>query len=184
MMEEWLDMIGYEGLYQVSNLGEVRALPKPGYKKGGILKQSKDKHGYMRIRLSKNNQKSTVSIHRAVALAFIPNPENKSCVNHIDGNKSNNHVSNLEWVSYKENIEHADRTGLFDWDESLRKAVEAARFVERKNKKRIMRSDGVIYESIEDAAKSVNVDRSVISRVVNGVRGKKTAAGYGWSLVN
>ena len=76
------------------------------------LFQRPNRDGYMVSYRSENNKQKTVSIHREVAKAFIPNPENKPCVNHIDGDKKNNHVSNLEWVTYSENNKHAFKIGL------------------------------------------------------------------------
>lgn len=108
-VEEWRDIEGYEGLYQVSNLGRVKSL-KPRYKNKIILKQEINHFGYLQICLS--NPRKTHKVHRLVAQAFIPNPENKPQVNHIDGNKLNNKVENLEWNTAHENNLHACRTGL------------------------------------------------------------------------
>lgn len=114
-MEEWKDIAGFEGMYQVSNMGQVRSLDRldsRGYKyKGRTVKPSTSK-GYQYAHLCKLSKYTTISIHRLVALAFIPNPDNLPQVNHIDGNKQNNHVSNLEWVTEKENINHAWDNGL------------------------------------------------------------------------
>lgn len=104
MEEIWKDIEGYEGLYQVSDLGRV----KSSYT-DRILKGSKHITGYLVVNLYKNNIGSTKRIHRLVAQAFIPNLENKSDVNHIDENKTNNKVSNLEWMTTKENINHGTR---------------------------------------------------------------------------
>lgn len=88
--------------YEVNELGKVFRIgnPKPKY-------QSVNRDGYKVVGLWKNNKATAKTVHRLVALAFIPNPENKPCVNHIDGNKQNNHVSNLEWVTYSENTVHS-----------------------------------------------------------------------------
>lgn len=103
--EDWKDITGYEGLYQVSNFGRVKRLNT-----NRILKSAKSKGGYPYIVLSKNGITSNKTIHRLVAKAFIPNPENKPEVNHIDENKTNNKVSNLNWMTRKENVNHGTRT--------------------------------------------------------------------------
>lgn len=93
--------------YEVNELGEVFRIgnPKPKY-------QSVNRDGYKVVGLWKDNKPTAKTVHRLVALAFIPNPENKPCVNHIDGNKQNNHVSNLEWMTYSENTIHSFENGL------------------------------------------------------------------------
>lgn len=130
-MEVWKDVVGYEGLYQVSNLGRVKSVER--YKDNNGTKQlvkekikatRKDKQGYLLLDLYKNNKSKTVRVHRLVAQAFIPNPQNKETVNHIDGNKENNTVENLEWATQKEQNEHIYRTGLKP-KESIDKAVKA-----------------------------------------------------------
>ena len=102
--EIWKDIEGYEGLYQVSNLGRVKRVTT-----NRILKSSKHVSGYLMVNLSKNSVTSHQRIHRLVAQAFIPNHENKHDINHIDENKTNNHVSNLEWSTRKENCNHGTR---------------------------------------------------------------------------
>lgn len=113
--EIWKDIEGYEGIYQVSNLGRVKSLPKlykrkfkSYYTKEKILKNSLGKNGYYRVNLSQK----IFYIHRLVAEAFIPNSDEKKTVNHIDGVKTNNNISNLEWATYAENNKHAYDTGL------------------------------------------------------------------------
>ena len=108
--EIWRDVPGYEGLYMVSNMGNVLSL---GGRKGSeplkVLRQSLMTSGYKMVVLRKDGISKNVSVHRMVALAFIPNPSNKAEVNHKDGNKLNNTVPNLEWVSKSENALHAYR---------------------------------------------------------------------------
>lgn len=117
-MEVWADIRGYEGSYQVSNKGRVKSLPrtvrngKYGVIKrvGQVLKGRKKGDGYIAVRLSGTNK----LVHRLVAEAFIPNPENKPYVNHINLNKSDNDVDNLEWCTHRENMIHARDMGVFE----------------------------------------------------------------------
>ena len=95
--------------YFITEEGEVYSMK---YGKKRLLKQQEHYKGYKVVSLTVNNKKTTLKIHRLVACAFLPNPENKEQVNHIDGNKKNNHVSNLEWSTQSENQIHAHRTGL------------------------------------------------------------------------
>lgn len=112
--EIWLDIFGYEGLYKVSNFGRIKSLDKKsGIKhfKSHIRKIMIDKDGYCVIILSKL-KKTYKRVHRLVAIAFIPNPENKKFVNHKKGIKTDNRVSELEWVTQSENEKHAYKNGL------------------------------------------------------------------------
>ncbi|WAX14850.1 DNA endonuclease [Enterococcus phage EF36P1] len=104
MEEVWKDVAGYEGLYQVSNLGRVKRATT-----GKVLKGYKNTTEYLGVNLCKNGKHKTHKIHRLVAQAFIPNPENKPQVNHIDEDKTNNMASNLEWMTAKENSNHGTR---------------------------------------------------------------------------
>lgn len=118
--EIWKDVVGWEGLYIVSNLGNIRSLDRmvANGRMGRLHKGKQRKpllnNGYLSINLidKKTGKMTRNSVHRFVAEAFIPNPDNKITVNHIDGNKLNNVVSNLEWATYKENNMHAVQTGL------------------------------------------------------------------------
>ena len=117
MKEEiWKDIEGYEGLYQVSNLGRVKRMrfinKNTNIEKERIKSQKIRKDGYLEVALYKNGKGKYIQVHRLVAKSFIPNPKKLPQVNHIDGNKENNCVDNLEWVTNKENVTHAIKTGL------------------------------------------------------------------------
>lgn len=108
--EVWRDIKGYEGLCQVSNVGKVRSFARRGSWKTRILKlqQSVKRGNYFYVRLYKNNKELSYFVHRLVAKAFIPNLENKPQINHKNGNRFDNTEANLEWVTCKENLRHAD----------------------------------------------------------------------------
>lgn len=110
--EIWKDIKGYEGKYQVSNTGKVKSLNYHREKREKLLKQILSK--YFRVPLHKNSKKEFLSIHRLIALAFIPNPENKPCINHLNGIKTDNRIENLEWCTYSENCNHAIKNELYN----------------------------------------------------------------------
>ncbi len=121
MIEEWKDVIGYEGLYQVSNYGRVKSLgryvnsghpgSKPRFKPEKILTTKYHPEGYIQNEFYKDGKKILRKVHRLVAIAFLGNHEDM-VVNHIDGNKSNHRLDNLEWCTTSENHLHAYSTGL------------------------------------------------------------------------
>lgn len=106
MEEKWKEVIGYNGRYLISNKGNLYS----NFSKRNLVGNST--RGYKYYVLTKNNKSECLKAHRLVAIAFIPNTKNKPCVNHIDGNPSNNNVNNLEWVTHSENTKHAFKIGL------------------------------------------------------------------------
>lgn len=181
--EIWKEIKGYEGMFAVSNLGRVKSLARrvsnhTGFinKPERILKPIKDIKGYLRVYLSKNNKNKFTPIHRLVSFAFIPNPENKPQVNHIDGNKQNNHVENLEWCTNRENSIHAIRMGLNDHSK-----YESGRPKRKVNQIDI--STGKIiktFNSIADASREFKT--SNIGECCRGKYGRKTVCGYKWEF--
>ena len=110
MNEIWKDIEGYEGLYQISNLGRVKSLGNNKTRKEKILKSSKNTNGYLLVNLHKEGKQKHYYIHRLVVIAFIPNPDNLSQVNHINEDKTDNRVENLEWCDSKYNLNYGTRT--------------------------------------------------------------------------
>lgn len=174
-MEIWRDIPGYEGLYQVSNLGRVRSLDRyvkqnhgsKQLKRGKIIQPIKDCKGYLRLKLCINNTSKRISIHRLVAQVFIPNLDNKPQVNHIDGDKTNNRVDNLEWVTNQENVKHAWSTGLAQITDEARKKMSK----NNTNKKQVMcMNTKEIFNSIIEASKKYKINSSHISECCKGKR--------------
>ena len=162
-------MPGYEGLYEVSSLGRVKSLERiidgigrgfPRVKKESILTPGVAGNGYLFVNLSKDGLAKEYFVHRLVALAFIPNQDNKGDVNHKDGNKRNNIVDNLEWCTRKENVQHAYRLGLIPLHRN------------QPNKKQVEISDGMgfvkVFRCIADAASFIGVSQSGVSRACSG----------------
>lgn len=118
IIEEWRPIAEFDGEYEVSNLGRVRSMKKYRGQTGRIMPQTQQPSGrngerrYFAVMFSHNNKNYCRKVHRLVAEAFIPNPDNLPQINHKDGNKANNQVSNLEWCTGSQNMKHAIRTGL------------------------------------------------------------------------
>ena len=173
MKEIWKDIENFEGYYQVSNLGNVRSLDRIIEKKnhkqkvrGKIMKQAIKSNGYKFIGLRKpRNKKIFKHVHRLVASAFIENLENKKTVNHIDCNKLNNNVNNLEWCTQKENIAHARKNNLYhDYGSS---SVKAKLCDEEVKKIRKLYDDKI--KTISQLTIDFNVCNETIRRVVNRI---------------
>ena len=178
-IEVWKDIKGYEGRYQVSNMGRVRSLErifidKRGHKqhvKGRILKQEMTRNGYLRVVLSEvcgNNKHSAV--HRLVCETFLQNPENKPEVNHINEDKSDNRACNLEWVTAKENSNHGTR--------NARSAKALSKPVGQYTR------DGElvkVWKSTREVERQLGFSSGNICNVANGK--KKTAYGYVWKYI-
>ena len=159
MKEVWKDIEGYEGLYQVSSFGRV----KSSYT-NRILKGYKIASGYLGLRLYKNNIGSMNTIHRIVAEAFIPNPENKPQVNHIDEDKTNNRVDNLEWVTAKENINHG--TGIVRGHLSQVNDPNRSKRVKLVD---ICTGEYNIFKSTSEASKITGLRQGNISKCARGI---------------
>lgn len=122
-IEIWRDIEGTDGKYQVSNYGRVMSLQR---KNPHIMPQTIQQTGYKAVMLWLNNKAMCCKVHRLVIEAFKPNPDHLPTINHIDGNKLNNHIDNLEWSTYQDNMRHAVRTGLCHphrWTEEERKQI-------------------------------------------------------------
>ena len=160
MMEIWRDIEGYEGLYQVSNKGRVKSL-KCG--KERILRPGIDGYGYCFIILYNDSVRKTFKLHRLVAQAFIPNLYNKPQVNHLDENKKNNCVDNLEWATAKENINYGTRN-----ERASRKILQYSKSGE------FIRE----WQGALEVERVLGIDNSHINACCRGKR--KSAGGFIW----
>lgn len=172
MIEVWKEIAGTSGMIEVSNLGRVRSLLRP---EKTVLRLQHDAKGYQRVRVTVNREKMTFKVHREVARAFLPNPDDKPQVNHIDGNKDNNAVENLEWVTNRENARHAFDTGLFD------SVVAGAQKSNEQRKRAVIASDPCTgkqfrFDSVSAAERHFN------SRHISAVLKGKRKHVQGWTF--
>lgn len=186
MQEIWKDVAGYKGLYQVSSFGNVKSIGRKSNHKSTIYLQlfhDRDNREYLFANLYKNTKSKKYPVHRLVAEAFIPNPENKPFVNHINGVKSDNTVSNLEWCTCQENNYHAYATGLNKGYSHWNGITEK----ENPHSIPIMQIDlngNIIntYCSAKEASDLTGFSRRGISNCCNG--NKNTYRGYIWRFVD
>lgn len=172
-MNEFKDIPGYEGHYRVDDNGVVFGLKRidpttNNLRKAKIRKQGKSTFGYMRITLIKNGKPKSFAAHRLVAMAFIPNPENKPQVNHKDGNKLNNHVSNLEWCTSQENIHHAIKTGLTTFKKGNDHFMSGRTGLKNYASKKVQCLMTGTVMNFRDASKFLQVDESYFGKMVKG----------------
>ena len=190
MEEIWKWIDGYENMYQVSNLGRVRSVDRDVYCEvspnklqhiyGKVLKQGTNHKGYPIVYLSKDGKQKTITVHRLVALTFIENPLNLPQVNHIDGNKTNNNVSNLEWCDNSYNQIHAHKTGLFPKYEDIVGWGRPARPVAMLdfNTKEVLRT----FETLASVKRETGINQFNVRSVCLGLRNH--AGGYDWKFIN
>lgn len=191
--EIWKDIKNYEGLYKISNFGRIKSKNKKTNYQWKIYNQKETKN-YPQVGLMKNNKLKVIRIHRLVAETFIPNPNNYKEINHIDGNKNNNSVDNLEWCTHKYNIRHAIKNDLrkcilpydkycelkkdikdgknlfnlckkYNIKEETMKRIFSSQNISTKERK-IIRDDGVIFNSIYEVAEKENTSRQNVSNCI------------------
>ncbi len=178
-LEEWKDVVGYEGSYEVSNLGNVRSKNREFINKKGAIRKIKGRllkqMGKMNWYKSVNLSRKTFRVHRLVAQAFLPNYDNKPFVNHIDGDKTNNTVNNLEWCTPKENSEHSVLMGLHKYGNLFG--------IEHGKSRPIFQYDlngyflqGFLF--IREASIALSISENHLSRVCSRERG--SCGGFQW----
>lgn len=188
-MEQWKDIQGYEGLYQVSDLGRIKSFKTS---KPKILKNQPNGRGYLQIGLIKDKVKTNFKVHRLVAEAFIENELNKPHVNHINENKMDNRAINLEWVTPSENMNHGtcqERRkqkiiGKKQSTEAIRKTIATKIKNNTLNNKHTpvrCLDENIEFYSIKEAAEHFGIRTSEISACCKGKR--KTCGGHRWEYI-
>ena len=173
--ETWRDIPGYEGRYQVSDMGRVKSLARVVTRRDSKTLQwpertmtlTKSDRGYLYVCLCRDTHETSHLVHRLVAHAFLPNPDNKPEVNHINGIKSDNRMSNLEWVTASENARHSRRVLGNGGGKPPRPVV--------------CLDTGIVYPSVHDAARNICVNYTSILDVCKGRRG--SLFGQRWAYI-
>ena len=178
-MEIWKDIPGYEGLYQASNLGRIKSLPRKGthVQEEHILKQIVRRKGYCELALMKNCKRKHFVVHRLIALTFIPNPYNLPQIDHIDDNKQNNRVENLQWITNADNMAKAWRTGARSLEKTYKRGKDncCARIVNQYDLQGNFIKKWYCIKDIENELKFDNRNISACCR-----HKRPTAYGYKW----
>lgn len=158
--EVWKDIQGFEGYYQISNFGRVKSCTRIAAKgkrlSEQLLKGSSVENDYLRVMLYKNSKYKTCRVHSLVAKHFLNKNNNNLVVNHIDGNKLNNHVDNLEYVTYSGNMHHAYNNGLKNANHLYKSVIFS------------INGDEYTFDKVEDAAKFLNVTPSSLINFLKG----------------
>jgi NUMOD4 motif. len=182
-MEKWKDIKGYEGLYQVSNMGNIKSLGRYVQDRGNtyyIKEKMKIFHAkandYGRLQLYKNGKPKNVYAHRLVAEAFLPNTQNKKTVNHKNGIKTDNRVENLEWATYSENNIHAIETGL-NGSEQRRNCKGSIAVEQYDEEMRLIAR----HPSMREAERNTGVDATSIG---HGIRKGWKYGGFIWKYAS
>ncbi len=171
MEEIWKEIHGYGGRYFISNHGRLKSIGGRKYPNGYISLGSIDFIGYRITTLRRDNKKKDIRIHVLVANAFIPNPQNKPNVNHIDGDKGNNNACNLEWVTQKENIHHAIRIGLMN-NKGSNHGMSKLNESQVREIRKIRKEQNLSHQKIADMFK---INRRQCGDILNGVN-------WGWLI--
>lgn len=161
-MEFFKEIVGFEGLYRISNYGRIISISKKIE-----MKQRPNDQGYMKVSLCKDNVKKRFFVHRLVALTFLPNPNNYPCINHKDGNKQNNRMLNLEWCTHSQNIQHS-------YDKGLRKTKMVGQYDNNGNLIKV-------YKNCYQASKETGIDYHTLYFALRGVY--KYIGGCNWYYV-